>query len=215
MEVAVKNIQRSPGIYDKLIIPRKPVSVSRPQAEFIYSFLKEKGIKKTMEIGFAYGCSAAHIIAATHSRHYVIDPFQKYDWNNLGIKNLKLLKLYKYIKLIPSFSHSALPELLKKRLRFDFIFIDGDHKYDTIMIDFYYADLLLNVGGYVLFDDMNMEASKETVNWIKTNRFDYIQMPLPDQWTDENGEHTNYDMFALFQKIAVDERRWDHFNTFR
>ena len=213
MESIESNVEIDPGIYSQLIIPRKIVSLSKLQAEFIYFFLKKTGITKTVEVGFSYGCSAAHIIAATGSPHYVIDPWQEEVWDNQGIKNLELLKLEQHLLLQADLSHKALPELLRKGLKFDFAFIDGDHKYDTVMIDFYYVDLLLNINGYILFDDVDMEAIQAVVKWITTNRPDYKQIPLPVNNVDANPED-NYDMLAMFQKIDLDERKWDHFNRF-
>jgi predicted O-methyltransferase YrrM len=202
-----------PNIYDKLDIPARLTSLSKVQAEFIYLFLKENGIKKTLEIGFCYGCSAAHIIAATRSVHYVVDPWQKEVWNNQGKKNLKTLKLNRYLKLLPEQSHSALPKLLDKRKKFDFAFIDGDHKFDTVMIDFYYVDLLLNVGGYILLDDVELIGIKRVIDWITTNRLDYTRITLPPN--PINGDPDNsYDRLALFQKTKVWEREWNHFNDF-
>ena len=51
-------------------------------------------------------------------------------------------------------SEIALPSLLKeKEGRFDLIFIDGLHSYDQVMLDFYYANRLIRIGGFIVFDD--------------------------------------------------------------
>lgn len=195
-----------PDIYEQLDITVKPVSLFRLQAELIYVILKQTGITKTLEVGFAYGCSAAYIISATHSPHYVIDPFQDH-FGNLGIKNLKSLKLDQHLRFLPDFSHNALPDLLKQGLRFDFVLIDGDHKFDTIMIDFFYVDKLLNHGGYVLFDDLYLRATQVVIDWIDTNRPDYKRIELPN-------DDDQYDQLVLFQKTGEDKRTWDHFSEF-
>ena len=36
---------------------------------------------------------------------------------------------------------------------FDFIFIDGWHTFDYTLVDMFYADRLLRIGGYLLIDD--------------------------------------------------------------
>lgn len=204
------NFQATPDIYGKLIIPRKLVSISQQQAEFIYFFLKEKRITNTLEIGLCYGCSAAHIIAATNARHIAIDPWQTDAWNDTGIKNLKLLGLYDHLVLKEQPSHIALPELLTQDESFDFAFVDGDHKFDTVMLDFYYIDKLLNMDGYVMFDDVEMDAIQKVVCWIKTNRPDYQQVPLVEFDSPANGDRT----LTMFQKIQCDERNWDHYRQF-
>lgn len=201
------------NIYEKLDIPERLTSLSKTQAEFIYHFLKETKITKTLEVGLCYGCSTAHIIAATKSTHYAIDPWQKEIWNNLGIKNLKSLKLDQHLKILPELSHIALPKLLENGKKFDFAFIDGDHKFDTVMIDFYYVDLLLNINGYVLLDDVEMDGIKKVVDWITTNRLEYKRIDLPKN-TANGDPNNNYNRLALFQKTSESQREWDHYNDF-
>jgi predicted O-methyltransferase YrrM len=197
-----------PDIYSQLELPVREVSLFRLQAELIYSILKQTGITKTLEVGFAYGCSAAHIISATDSPHYAIDPFQTKHWDNVGLKNLKTLKLDHHLRFLPDFAHNAMPALLKEGQRFDFILIDGDHRYDGIMNDFFYADKLLNEGGYVMFDDVFLRATQVVRDWILTNRADYMPIDLPN-------DDITYQELLLFQKVrGGDERVWDHFVEF-
>ena len=42
------------------------------------------------------------------------------------------------------FSHNVLPQLAQEGRKFEFIFIDGDHKFDGILVDFYYAVVLVS-----------------------------------------------------------------------
>lgn len=186
-----------------IVIPQadKASSVKTVEAEFIYNFLQERGITETLEIGFAYAKSASHIIAATQSMHIVIDPFQDH-YNNLGIENIKSLSFERYLTFYNDYSHNILPQLVRENRRFDFIFIDGDHKFDGEFIDFYYADLLLKKGGYVLMHDTWMRSTQLVTSFIKTNRKDYkcIKTPLRN--------------FALFQKDGGDARNGMHFKEF-
>ena len=186
-----------------LVIPQEDKSspVKSSEAEFIYNFLKECGIKLTLEIGFAYAKSASHIIAATQSMHIVIDPFQD-RYNNLGIENIKSLNFEKYLTFYNDYSHNILPQLVRENRQFDFILIDGDHKFDGEFIDFYYADLLLKNGGYILMHDTWMRSTQLVVSFIKSNRKEYklIKTPLRN--------------FALFQKEGGDQRNGMHFREF-
>lgn len=177
-------------IYNKLEMPRTNVSLTEKQGEFIYSFLKDKDIKNTLEVGFAYGCSASYIISATRAPHIVIDPYQK-NFSYRGIKNIKKLKLFKYLIHESDLSHNVLPRLLKQKTKIDFAFIDGDHRYDPVFIDFYYIDLMLNVGGHVLFDDAWMRPVQLVASFIRTNKnYRLIKTPIKD--------------FIMFQKIGRD-----------
>lgn len=82
------------GIYQQLEIPNgdKATSITETGGEYIYNFLKDNNLKKTLEVGFAYGCSTAYIISATKSIHYVIDPSQGLYFN-LGLENMEKLGL--------------------------------------------------------------------------------------------------------------------------
>lgn len=193
-----------PNIYEKLIIPKKyhRTSIRKKEAEYIYNFLKENKIKKTLEIGLAYGRSASYIISATNSHHYAIDPFQNKPFNNLGIKNIKRLNLNNHLRFENDFSHNVLPKFLSKGMKFDFVFIDGDHKFDSIFVDFYYVDLVLKQKGYVLFHDSWMQSIQTVCSWIKNNKRNYKRIKTP------------INNLIMFQKIGIDNREWNHFKLF-
>ena len=176
-----------------------PVKVS--EAQFIYKFLKEKNLKDTLETGFAYARSASHIIAATQSKHIAIDPFQE-NYQSLGLANIKSLGMDHLLEFHADFSHNVLPALHKENKTFDFIFIDGDHKFDGELIDFYYSDFMLKNNGYVLLHDTWMRSTRLLMNFIETNRKDYkkINTPLRN--------------FALYQKVGTDSRNGMHFREF-
>jgi len=70
-------------------------------------------------------------------------------------------------------SHDILPELLFKKERFDFIFIDGDHKFTSAFLDFVYADKLLNIGGHMMFDDVWLPPIRKVINFILKNDRNY------------------------------------------
>lgn len=190
-------------INKKLEIPEqdKYTPIKTNEAKFIYDFLREKEITKTLEIGFAYAKSASHIIAATLSNHIVIDPFQN-NYNNLGLINIENLGFDKHLTFYNDYSHNVLPKLLKNDNKYDFIFIDGDHKFDGTFVDFYYSDLLIDEGGYVLLHDTWMRSTQLVMSFIKTSKMNYVPVKVPLR------------NFALFQKKGVDNRNGMHFKEF-
>ncbi len=190
-------------IKDRIYIPQEDrvTSIKTSEAEFIYNFLTEKGISATLEIGFAYAMSASHIIAATQKEHIVIDPFQ-YKYKNLGLENIKSLGFENYLVFFNDYSYNILPLFVRQGRLFEFIFIDGDHKFDGEFIDFFYADLLLTKGGYILMHDTWMRSTQLVMSFIKTNRRDYEYIATA---------HRN---LALFRKIGNDSRNGMHFREF-
>lgn len=191
------------SIHQKLTIPEwnQSTSVKESEAEFIYNLIKEKNLKTTLEVGFAYGRSAAHIMSATQSRHIAIDPFQE-NYENLGLKNIQNIGLGENLIFEHDFSHNVLPKLHNQKKTFDFIFIDGSHQFDGVFVDFYYADLMLEKGGYVLFHDTWMRGIQLTCSFIRNDRKDY--KPI----------NTSLRNLALFQKTGEDNRSWLHFREF-
>jgi len=176
-----------------------PVKVS--EAQFIYKFIREKNLKSTLETGFAYARSASHIIAATESKHIAIDPFQE-NYQNLGLSNIKALGMEHLLEFHADFSHNVLPTIHKDKKTFDFIFIDGDHKFDGELIDFYYSDFILENNGFVLLHDTWMRSTRLLMNFIETNRKNYIKVKTPLR------------NFALYQKVGKDSRNGMHFREF-
>lgn len=193
----------SEEIISKLHVPGHDSStpIKDNEARFIYDFIKSHGIKRTLETGFAYAKSASHIIASTHEKHIAIDPFQD-NYHRLGIKNIADLGLEKYLDLREDYSHNVLPELIKEEEKFEFIFIDGDHKFDGEFLDFYYADLLLENDGFILLHDTWMRSTRLLMKFIRTNRKEYKQLP------------TGLRNLALYQKGGEDTRNGMFFKEF-
>jgi len=194
-----------PDIYNQLEINKndRHTAITRAEGEAIFQFITDKRIKKTLEVGFGYGVSAAYILAATGSLHYVIDPHQNNGkYQGLGIKNIKKLKLKHNLKFFEDYSHSVLPKLNEKGLKFNFVFIDGGHNFDTVFVDFYFADLMLNDGGYVLLHDTWLLSIQTVAEWIRRNKKNYKVV----KFSAKN--------CILFQKKGEDKRKWYHFNSF-
>lgn len=176
-------------------------AVKKEEAKFIYDFIIENNLKSTLEIGFAFARSASHIMSATQAKHIACDPFQN-NYGDMGLKNIEKLHLSEKLDFRPDFSHNVLPVLHKENRKFDFIFIDGDHKFDGILVDFYYADLLLEVNGYVLLHDTWMRSTRLVEKFIKSNKtnYKYVSTPLRN--------------FSLFQKMKEDTRDGMFFKEF-
>ena len=154
-------LPKHPKVYNensKKLIKIK-AGIGNPESKYLEKILKSKNLKKCMEIGLAFGVSALTILGAIYKRGGTlvsIDPNQskKDKWNNMGKKLIENAGLGKYHTIIEDKSYNAMPELLKKEAgTFDFIFIDGWHTFDYTLIDFFYADKLLKIGGFIVIDD--------------------------------------------------------------
>lgn len=180
---------------------KKFIPVKTSEAAFIYEWIRAHGLRRTLEVGFGYARSAAYIMSATGSSHIAMDPFQS-NYNNLGLKNAERLGLLPLLDFRHDYSHNVLPQLLRENRRFEFIFIDGSHKYDGIFLDFYYSDLLLEQGGYVMLHDTWMRSTQLVMSFIRRNKrnYHYVKTPLRN--------------LALFRKQGEDTRNWTFFREF-
>ncbi len=148
-----------------------PTSISRDMGEAIASLIQQRQCLHTLEIGCAYGISSLFICQALAERrtagahHVIIDPFQSGKFNKAGILNLERAG-FDYFELIEKPSERALPQLWEQGRRFDFALIDGCHATDQVMLDFYYVDKLLDVGGIVVFDDIRWTSVGKVVHHV-------------------------------------------------
>ncbi|MFO0321746.1 MAG: O-methyltransferase [Bacteroidota bacterium] len=179
----------------------KSSAIKFSEGEYIHRLIKQNNFKKTLETGFGLGLSASYIISASQSNHLGIDPFQIH-YNNCGLKNIEKLGLTKNLEFYADHSHNILPKLLNEKRTFDFIFIDGDHKFDGQFIDFYYAGLMIEKNGFIVLHDTWMRSTTYLLNYVKKNRkdFQYIPQKLRN--------------LAVFKKVGIDERDWFHFEGF-
>ena len=136
-----------------------PAGIPRDMGKAITARIRHEQRLRTMEIGCAYGVSSLFICQALDERrtagphHVIIDPFQSKQFNKAGILNLERAG-FDFFELIEEPSERALPRLWEQGRRFDFALIDGRHTMDQVMLDFFYVDKLLDVGGIVVLDDI-------------------------------------------------------------
>lgn len=192
------------SLYDKLIIPpdKRYISISEKEGLFLDNFIKKNNIKFSLETGFAYGCSTAFIISATKAWHYAIDPFQETYYNNIGLHNIRTLGLFDYLRFEHDSSQMVLPRLSKIGIKINLALIDGGHKFDNIFIDFFYIDLMLNIGGFVIFHDSWLRSTQYVASWIKTNKKNYALLKV------------HIKNFIIFRKLEEDDRDYYYFKGF-
>jgi hypothetical protein len=73
---------------------------------------------------------------------------------------------FQRFKLIEDFSEFALPALTKEGVKVNFGFIDGWHTFDHTLIDFFYINRMLDIGGIVVIDDVHMAPISKMVRYL-------------------------------------------------
>ena len=151
---------------------QNPVSFKN-QLTAIYQFVSTNEFTRTLEVGLGIGGSAVHILKATQKKHVAMDPVQLVSYNNLGLENVKRCGFGESLEFYNESSEFVLPQLMEDGRKFDFIYIDGDHKFDYALIDFTFSDPILEVNGFILLDDAWMPSIKRLDKYLMANRSNY------------------------------------------
>lgn len=144
---------------------------------FIQQTMRERKPKRTLEIGLAFGASTL-VFCSEHQRlgheaakqHTAIDPYQPYPtYDEAGVCAVERSGLADYLDYRPEFSEFVLPRLLESHQRYDFIYIDGSHLFENVFIDAFYAERLLNDGGWMALDDSSDPHIAKVNDFIRSN----------------------------------------------
>ena len=152
-----------------------PVAVSPEEGEALRDWVYREGAVRTIEVGLGYGISALHICEGLllngdpAARHVVLDPSQATRFADCGLQVLEDAGVRQLVEHHVEFSEIALPQFLKEGRRFDLGFIDGNHRFDAVMLDLFYLGRLVPRGGIVALDDYNWPGIKKAVSFFVSN----------------------------------------------
>lgn len=147
--------------------------ISRSEANFLRGLIAaDPSIARTLEIGCAFGLSSLAICGSTAGRpgahHVALDPNQSRDWFGIGLRNLRRAGL-SHFEVLERRSEVELPaRAASEPGSFDLVFIDGFHTFDHTMIDAFFANRLLRVGGLLVIDDCSLPSVAKAVSYLKT-----------------------------------------------
>lgn len=148
--------------------------IAPKEGRFIQKLIIDHKPERTLEIGLAFGISSLYICEALKQnfrhRHIIIDAYQNNEeWGGIGLNNLKRAGYGEMIEFYEERSLAILPKLLEKGLKLDFALIDGSHMFENVMVDYYFIDQMLTVGGIVVFDDVTWPAVRKVCRFIIKN----------------------------------------------
>jgi predicted O-methyltransferase YrrM len=204
--------------------------------------------KVACEVGLAYGVSSLYILDAMQEngggRLIGMDPAQHDGtWSGGGLHNIQRAGYADRYEFHEDTSQRVLPHLAEAGTRIQFGFIDGWHTFDHTLVDFFYIDQMLDVGGVVVLDDVGYPGLRRLAHFIVSNR-DYeildfdpaparpswksslkrvlqtILNPLvrdnftPDERTVALEREVNKAQLIALRKKGHDQRSFDHFVTF-
>lgn len=201
-----------------------------------------------VEVGLAFGISTLYILEALSDaggeRLIGMDPAQHdQHWRGGGLHNIRRAGYARLYEFHEESSQQFLPALVASDQRIQFAFIDGWHTFDHVLVDFFYIDQMLDVGGVVVFDDVGYPSIRRACDFVVTNRDyeidDCVRLPSESNFRRRAKREMNQLLhplirtdktpgreakqlesrledvyFLALRKRSNDSRRWDHFVPF-
>ncbi len=151
-------------------------AVTEGEGSFLEGLVSDIKPRITLEVGLAFGVSALFICQALPSgaKHIVIDPHQfsgpwGAGWHGAGLAALKRAGYGDRVEFHPEPSYAVLPQLESSGVKLDFAYIDGWHTFAFALVDFFYIDRMLEVGGIVALDDVHMPSIRKLCRFALIN----------------------------------------------
>jgi predicted O-methyltransferase YrrM len=189
-----------------------PVAASAAEGEALRDWVIRERATRTIEIGLGYGISTLYICEALLANgneaapHVAIDPNQASRFANCGLQFLDEAGIGGRVEHHAEESQIALPRLLSGGSRFDFAFVDGNHRFDRVFLDLIYLGRLLEPGRIVFVDDYQLHSIARAASFCCTNLgWQLEEISPPDdlhQWA------------VLRTSDVPDTRPFDHFVKF-
>ena len=199
---------------DNFRIVDKISATDYDSCQYLYNFVLNNKCTKVLEIGMANGMSSVAILSGLIKNYQdnnsleikltSIDPYEKTDYLSNGLKNIRMIPNFneEYHELIEETDIIALPKLLEKNQKYDLIFIDGWHTFDYVLLDNFYADLLLNVNGFIINDDYCYPSIQYVHKYISSNYNHLVQIDF-------------YGRFGpIYKKVSEKNIKFDQFTAF-
>jgi predicted O-methyltransferase YrrM len=176
----------------------------RPQCDFLQNIIRDNNFKNTLEIGFSYGVSTLAILEEINKvcgTHCVIDIFENTLFKGRGLELVDLAGYTNSMEFHEKYCYEVLPKLMFEKRKFDFAYIDSTKQFDWILLDFFYIDKLLNIGGVIAFDDVDWPGIRKLLRYI--SRFPNYK--IYGTWP-ENSKFSISKKLSLFMSIKKIKR---------
>ena len=199
-------------------------------AEALYKTILQTRPTTVVEVGMAFGVSSLAILTALreiglNGKLLSIDPVQTPDWKGCGLAAIARAGLKDRHEMHEDYDYNALPKLLASGLKIEFAYIDGWHTFDYALLDWWYLDRMLRVGGIAAFNDCSWPAVEKAIDFVLSHR-KYTEIdvgiPMPRRRKKELLRLLTLGLKKLpplekdryFKKDADWEPRWDFYAPF-
>lgn len=138
----------------------------KQREEFAHDLQKLPHVKKILEIGFNGGHSAETFLNSSDCQKLVSFDISTHPYVRTGVEFMKK-KFGDRFEFIQGDSQREIPRYAATHLgeKFDLIFIDGNHAFDSVVADIRNCKQLAHRETFLWFDDYNAEEPKSGVDF--------------------------------------------------
>ncbi|HUR20727.1 MAG TPA: class I SAM-dependent methyltransferase [Vicinamibacterales bacterium] len=136
------------------------------EGDFLFQLARSTPGQDALEVGFATGSTAAYILLGLGAGQLTSIDYDQNHFERAGVALIAGLGLAHRHRLIEQDSVKALPALDNDGDRYGLVFLDGWKTFDRMWVDTFYCVRMLNVGGFIVFDDAQMPAVRKCVSLL-------------------------------------------------
>ena len=167
-------------IYSRSVVTKDGINrplgdhhIPEDEGDFLQKMIRDAQPRVSLEVGCAYGVSSLYICEALRqvnaSKHIIIDAYQHEIFDGIGLINLQRAGYDDLICFFETLSYKSLVHLNEQCVKIDFAFIDGQHTFDYVLVDFFLIDKLLKPGGVVVLDDLWFPSIRNVCRYVLLN----------------------------------------------
>lgn len=158
-----------------------PVAIGIEEGNALCEWVRKEGSLRTLETGLGFAISTLFICEGLlangpDGRHVAADPYQfrglpihRTTYMGVGLQTLEEAGVRDLVEFYAAESQIVLPRLLDEGRRFDFAFLDGNHRFEGVFLDLIYSGRLLKEGGIVFVEDTQLRGVRRAVDFCVAN----------------------------------------------
>lgn len=173
-------------------IKRLSAATSADECAAMYRVLRERQPSQAIEIGMGYGVSTLTILTALADNErgslISIDPYVGWEsGRQAALAAVRRCGLEHRHTHLHGPSELELPRLIRDGFEADFVYIDGCHDFENVLIDMFYSDRLLAPGGLLALDDTGWRSVHRVVrHLLRTRPYREIDVGLKRSYRGRN-----------------------------
>ncbi|MDQ3824156.1 MAG: class I SAM-dependent methyltransferase [Actinomycetota bacterium] len=158
-----------------------PIAIGPAEGDALLEWVRKERAHRTIEAGLGFGISTLFICEGLLANgpggsHVAADPYQfsalpghRTTYLGVGLEILEEAGVRDLVEFYEEESQIVLPRLLAEGRRFDFAFLDANHRFEGVFLDLIYAGRLLRPGAIVFVDDTQLPGVRRAVDFCLAN----------------------------------------------